>query len=88
MMTLVEEVQSAMKSNKVIFGYRESIKFIKTDSPKLVVIANNIPDKIRKEIEYNAKLSNAKLEIFNGSSKDLGVICGRPFPIATLVIKG
>lgn len=87
-MTLAEEIQSAIKSNKVILGYNESIKFIKVNSPKLIVMAKNTPEETKKEIEYNAKISNAKLEIFDGSSKDLGVLCGKPFPVTTLVIKG
>ncbi len=87
-MTLAEEIQSAIKSKKAIIGYRESIKFIKTEMPKMVVIANNLPDSMRKEIEHNTKLSKAKLENFSGSSKDLGTICGVPYPVTTVTIKG
>jgi large subunit ribosomal protein L30e len=87
-MAIVEDVQSAIKSGKAIIGYKESIKFIKTGSPKLVVIAKNIPENMKKEIEYNTKISNIKLEIFDGSSKDLGIICGKPFPVSTIAIKG
>lgn len=86
-MTIVEDIQDALKSNKLILGYKESIKFIKTNSPKLVVIAKNVPEDMRKEIEYNTKISGSKVEIFNGSSKELGLVCGKPFPVTTLVIK-
>jgi len=61
--------------------------FIKTNSPKLVVVAKNIPEDMKKEIEHNVKVSGSKLEIFNGSSKELGLACGKPFPVTTLVIK-
>jgi len=87
-MSLQDEVQGALKEGKVILGFRRSIKFIKLNSPKLIVIANNIPENMGKEIEHNAKISKTKVEVFEGSSKELGVICGRPFPITTLVIKG
>jgi large subunit ribosomal protein L30e len=87
-MTLVEIIRDALKSKKIILGYKESIKFIKTSSPKLIVISKNVPEKIKKEVEYNAKISGSKLEIFNGSSKELGIVCGKPFPVSTLVIKG
>ena len=86
-MALIEEIQSALKSKKVILGYRESIRFIKANSPKMIVIANNIPDEMKDEIEHTAKLSNTVVKMFEGSSKELGVICGKPFPIAILVIK-
>lgn len=78
----------ALKENKVVIGYRESLDFIKSNKPKLIVIAKNIPESRKKEIEHNAKIFGLELVEFEGSSKELGVICGKPFPISTLVIKG
>lgn len=88
MTDLTEIIQSAIKSNKIVIGYRESIKFIKTNSPKMIIIAKDAPEKIKKEIEHNAKIFGIEVQIFNGSCKDLGIICGKPFPVTTLVIKG
>lgn len=87
-MTLTEILQTALKADKTIIGYRRSIKFIKSNTPKLVVIAKNSPDGLRKEVEHNAKVSGVKVEVFEGSSKELGIFCGKPFPVTTLVIKG
>ena len=86
-MTLTEEVQAAVKSGKAIIGYRRSLKTIKTGSPKLVVTAENIPEAMRKTIEQNAKVAEVKVETFDGTSTQLGIICGKSFPISTLVIK-
>jgi ribosomal protein L30E len=46
-----------------------------------------VPEKIRKEIEHNAKIAGIKVEIFDKSSKELGVLCGKPYPVSVLVIK-
>ena len=86
-MSLIDEIQSALKEGKVIIGYKKSLEFIKNDSPKIIVMSQNIPDKERREIEHNTKIADKKIEIFEGSSKELGVICGKPFPIMLLVIK-
>lgn len=86
-MALLETIQSALKANNIIIGYRESIKFMKTNKPKLVIMANNLPERLKNEIERTVKISGAKLETYNGSSKDLGIVCGKPFPVTTLVIK-
>ncbi len=86
-MNLTETVQDALKANKVIIGHNESIKFIKINVPKLIVIANNMDEKMRGEIEQNAKVAKIPVEIFSGSSKELGVVCGKPFPVSVLVIK-
>lgn len=85
-MSLTEVVQDALKSGKVVLGYRESIKKIKSGNPKLIVIAKNIPKERKEQIEHNARIFNLKIEIFDGTSKELGVVCGKPFPISTLVI--
>lgn len=88
MKTLEQLIQEAIKSEKIVIGYKESIKFIKTGSPKLVVIAKNTPEKIRREVEYNVKIFGIEIQEFEGSSKELGILCGKPFPITVLAIKG
>ena len=87
-MNVQEMIQQALKSKNVIIGYKDSIKFIKLNTPKLIVISNNLPESLRKEMEHNAKVGNMKLESFSGTSKDLGIFCGKPFPVSALVIKG
>ena len=87
-MTLSEEIQNAVKNQNAVIGFRNCIKSLKNENPKLVVIAKNIPVEMKNEIEANIKYAKVKLEIFDGSSKDLGVICGKPFPISTLIIRG
>lgn len=83
-MNLEEAIKKAIRENRVIFGYRESLKYIRNKNPEMVIIAKNAPEYIKKIILN----SNVKVVVFEGSSKDLGTICGRPHPISTLVIKG
>ena len=86
-MPLVDEIQSAIKSNKVIIGYNESVNYLKTNTPKMIIVANNLPISIRKELEHNSKISKIKLEVFDSTSRELGVVCGKPFPVTTVIIK-
>ncbi|TAL47673.1 hypothetical protein EPN87_02335 [archaeon] len=85
---LSEEIQSAVKGKNAVIGYKESVKFIKLSSPKLIVVANNIQQEKREEIEQNAKLSKSGFEIFEGTSRELGTFCGVPYPVSVLVVKG
>ena len=86
-MNLEEEILNANKSGNIILGYRKCRKFIKLNKAKLLVIANNIPEKMKKEIEHNAKIAGIKTEVFGKGSKELGVLCGKPYPVSVLVIK-
>ena len=86
-MTLVNEIQQALKSNKAVLGYKESIKILKRRDSKKIILAKNAPENLRKLFEHNAKIFNIPIEIFDGSSKDLGVVCGKPFPVLVLVLR-
>lgn len=83
-----EDIQAAVKSGNVTIGYRESMKTIKLGGAKAVIVANNIPENMGSEIEHNARIAGSDFEKFDGSSKDLGTVCGKPYPVAVLVIKG
>lgn len=86
-MVVTQIIQRALKEGKVIIGYKRSIKFLKTGSPKMVVVSKNIPDEMRMEIKHNAEISKTPVEIFDNTSKELGLICGKTFPITTITIK-
>ena len=86
-LALIEDIQSAVKSKKAILGFNKSLEYIRNNSPSLVVISNNIQEERKNEIEHDIKVSGTKLEIFEGDSKELGIICGKPFPVSILVIK-
>ena len=86
-MGLTENIQAGIKSKNVVIGYNESIQYLKTNSPKMIIVANNLPLSVRQEIEHNAKIGKTKLEIFEGTSRELGVVCGKPFPVTTIILK-
>ena len=86
-MNLTEKIQEAIKNKKIVIGFKESVKFIKLNKQELIVISRNAPDNMKKEIEYLAKLEGVNIETVE-NSKELGIICGKPLPVTTLVIKG
>jgi len=86
-MDIENEIHSAVKSERAVLGYRESMKLIKTGSAEKVIVASNIPKDMDAEIRHNAKSGELQVETFDGSSKDLGTACGKPFPVAVMAIK-
>jgi len=83
---MLEDLKSALEENKVILGSKRTIKYLKSGKVKMIVIANNCSDNVKKDLEHYTKLSELKLENFDGTAKQLGIICGKPFSIATLAI--
>jgi large subunit ribosomal protein L30e len=84
---MLDELKNAIKDKNVVIGSQQSIKNLKTKSIKMVVLASNCPDSIRKDVEYYSKVAGIKCENFDGTAKQMGVLCGKPFSIAVVAIK-
>lgn len=83
----LEELKDAVAKKHVIIGNRRTIKYLKTKELKLVILANNCPENTRKEIKNYANLAGLEVKEFDGTGKQLGIFCGKPFSIATISIK-
>jgi len=82
-----KEIKENVKKNNVIFGYKEVIKALKCSKLEKVIIASNAPERVKKDVEYNSRISGTKVEIFDKTNKDLGILCGKPFSVSVLGIK-
>ena len=85
-MDYLNELKSSVASKKVTIGSKETLRNLKSKKIKLVVIAQNCPEAVKKEIISCKGASNIGLEEFNGSAKQLGLFCGKPFHIAAIGI--
>ncbi|MEW6034999.1 MAG: 50S ribosomal protein L30e [Candidatus Micrarchaeota archaeon] len=80
---LTMAVRLAVESGKVEFGARSSVA---AGSAKLFVIASNTPAETRGKVESFAKASNIPVIEFDGSTIELGSVCGKPFPVSVLSV--
>ncbi|HOQ20477.1 MAG TPA: 50S ribosomal protein L30e, partial [Methanothermobacter sp.] len=80
-------IRVAVDTGNVILGSKKSIQNLKLGKGKLVIIAENAPEDIKDDVEYYAKLSNIPVYVYNGSSVELGSVCGKPFTVTTLLIQ-
>jgi len=87
-MSLVNLIQEKVKSNEVVLGYNRVMKMLKTGKPKMIVIANNLPKDKKDAILHNAKLAKVEVKEFDNDNVNLGLVCGKPFSVSALAIKG
>lgn len=87
MMELEKLIKKKIKEKKVIIGYDKMMKLIKVSSLEMIVFANDFPEEKRKIAEHNAKLSRIKVEEYPGDCVNLGLLCGKPFPVGVIAIK-
>ena len=75
-----------MKSGKVALGYKQTLKAIRSDKAKLVIISSNTPALRKSEIEYYAMLSKTGVHHYQGNNNDLGTACGKYFGVGVLSV--
>ena len=85
---LENALRITLKTGKVIIGSKRSLKAIKQGQIQMIIKSNNCPENISNDIYKYCTQYEPKIDIyeFNGSSWDLGFLCGKPYMISILGI--
>ncbi|NPA76768.1 MAG: 50S ribosomal protein L30e [Candidatus Diapherotrites archaeon] len=81
------QVRRAMDTGRVLLGYRQTEKSLLNGAAKLVIVAKNAPQAERERVEYLAKVGGVPVYHYDGTTVDLGHVCGKPFTVAMLVVE-
>jgi len=87
MSSLNDELKRSISTGKVSLGSRSVLREVGLGRAKLVVIASNCPEDLRAEITKLANLSKIPVIRHPKNAVDLGILCGKPFIVSTMVIK-
>ena len=85
-MSFENELRRSIKTGKVVFGAKETIKLVKLGKAKAVIMASLAKPELKEDLRYYAKLSGIPVYVYRGSPYDLGSLCGKPFPVSMLAI--
>lgn len=80
------ELGVAVKTGKVVLGYKNVAKLLYTGKPKLVIVSENTPKNIRESVIYYTQIANVKCLKTKSTSLELGSTCGKPFPVSTIAV--
>ncbi len=72
------EVKKIVKEKKVLYGYKQAKKALKSGKVENIIIARDRKEELLKDFENCIE--------FNGDSKRLGTICGKPFNVSVLTV--
>lgn len=86
-MDMDKAISTAVRTGKVMFGSNSALQSARTGRAKMIIVASNCPENIRKDLEYYCKLSKIPLLVYKGSSAELATVCGKPFLVAALTIR-
>lgn len=78
------ELKNLLKTGKVIYGSKKTIKLLKLGKLKMVIIASTLKSSIKQDILYYSKLSGIPIYEYSGSGWELGTLLGKPFMVSTI----
>ena len=85
-MDLRTEIRRTVDTGKVKFGTKSAEKELLVGKAKAIILSTNLPDQKKEMLENYAKMTSIDIIPFEGSSLELGSICGKPFNIGVLTV--
>jgi len=79
---LVREIRLAVETGEVVFGERENKKLVLLKKLKAIILPTELPKEKQEDIEIYAEKANIPVIRYDGTSKELGVVCGKPFLVS------
>ena len=83
------ELQKVIRSGNVLLGSKETMKALNggVEGAKIVIHASNCPWELKKEFQEKSKEDEQVIVYeYPASSLELGLVCGKPYSIASLCI--
>ncbi len=76
----------AMRTGKFIYGKNQVLRHLRNESFKMIIMANNCPTELEKQLNYYVSLMKDKIYLYRykGSSWDLGLACAKPYMISII----
>ncbi|MEM4367313.1 MAG: 50S ribosomal protein L30e [Candidatus Anstonellales archaeon] len=81
------EIRLCIESGEVILGRNSNRKALMKGEIKGVIIASNAPKFEKDSLLHYAKLSKVPALEYEGTSKQLGTVCGKPYLVSVIGIK-
>jgi large subunit ribosomal protein L30e len=81
-------IRVAYKTGKIVYGKNSVLKYLRNDSFKMIIVANNCPAELMNQLNHYISLMKDKMYIhrYKGSSWDLGLTCAKPYMISVIGI--
>ncbi len=81
-------IKVAYKTGKIVFGRNQVLRSMRQNRYKMIIIANNCPMDLVKQLNHYNSLGKDKIFIYKykGSSWDLGLAFAKPYMISIIGI--
>lgn len=80
----IEEIKKNIEQKKAVLGTAVTLKNLRRGTLAKIFVSVNVPDSVRKDIDYYAKLNKVKVVSLNYPNDELGTMCKKPFFISVI----
>jgi len=86
MSSVDHELRLALSTGRVQLGSKMAVREMRRGRARMAILSSNCPAKNAETIETYGRLSEIPVLTHAKDSVDLGVLCGRPYPVSAIVI--
>ena len=86
MSSIDHELRLALSTGKVQLGLKIAEREIRRGRAKTIILSSNCPKEQASSIITYGKLANIPVFEHSKDSLDLGVLCGKPYPVSAILV--
>ena len=86
MSSVDHELRLALSTGKVQLGSKTAVREMRRGRARMAILSSNCPAENAEAIETYGRLSEVPVLKHAKDSLDLGVLCGKPYPVSAIVI--
>ncbi|MBN2336041.1 50S ribosomal protein L30e [Candidatus Bathyarchaeota archaeon] len=86
MSSVDHELRLALSTGKVQLGSKQAVREIRRGRARMAILSTNCPSDKAESIKTYGRLSEIPVLTHAKDSVDLGVLCGKPYPVSAIVI--
>jgi large subunit ribosomal protein L30e len=76
----------AISTGRIHLGSKVAARELRMGRAKMAIVSSNCPEGNREQIEIYGRLADIPVLRHQKDSIELGVLCGKPFPVSAIVI--
>jgi large subunit ribosomal protein L30e len=86
MSSVDHELRLALSTGKVQLGSKTAVREMRRGRARMAILSSNCPANKAEAIETYGRLSEIPVLTHAKDSVDLGVLCGKPYPVSAMII--
>lgn len=82
----LKNLRVSLQEGKAIIGRDKVLKELRTGNLQKILLASNIPENMKNELEHYAKIGNVPIVVLEINNEELGIHCKKNFFVSVIGI--